>query len=135
MKLHLAVATGPLAPIGVAIAGPNGDKRPRRAPAPGPCHRRRVGARLYELTIPGLAIDHDFAVLREALRARFPGVVEVLPIQAPDTVLVFYDGDDEADAWCEALGDAAAARGRRAPRRGRDPARYSGEHGGLEPAA
>jgi hypothetical protein len=68
-----------------------------------------VGQRLYEITIPSLSIENDFAVVRQRLLADFASVVEVLAMRMPGTVLIVYRGEDEVDAWCGALSDAVAA--------------------------
>lgn len=81
---------GPLAAVAVAISG------------------RVTEQRLYEITIPGLSIDNDFRAVRRRLLADFPHVVEVFAMSTPETVLIAYRGEDEIDAWCEALGDAVA---------------------------
>jgi len=52
----------------------------------------------------------DFPAVHDRLLADFPQVVEVLAMTTPATVLVVYIGDDQVDAWCEALSDAVATR-------------------------
>jgi hypothetical protein len=74
--------------------------------------RVRARQRLYEITIPRMSIEADFAAVRHRLLADFPGVVEVLAMSTPSTVLIVYDGEDEVDSWCEALSDAVATRRR-----------------------
>ena len=72
--------------------------------------------RLYELTVPGLAIDSEFTEVRRSLLAAFPRVVEVLPTRKSGTLQIVYVGEDEIDAWCETLSSAVARRrGARAP--------------------
>jgi len=85
---------GPLAAVAVAMSG------------------RVEGQRLYEITIPGLAIDSEFTDLRRSVLAAFPRVVEVFAMHAPETLLIAYRGEDEIDAWCETLSRAAALRRR-----------------------
>jgi hypothetical protein len=65
---------------------------------------------LYEITIPGLSLKADFPAVRHRLLADFPYVVEVLAMTTPSTVLVVYLGEDEVDAWIEALSDSVATR-------------------------
>ena len=80
--------------------------------------------RLYEITVPGLAIDSEFTDIRRSLLAAFPRVVEVFPMRRSGTLRIAYIGDDEIDAWCETLSRAVAQR-RRAllPARQPSPAR------------
>jgi hypothetical protein len=80
--------------------------------------------RLYEITVPGLAIDSEFTDIRRSLLAAFPRVVEVFPMRRSGTLRIAYVGDDEIDAWCETLSRAVAQR-RRAllPSRQPSPAR------------
>ena len=68
--------------------------------------------RLYEITVPGLAIDSEFTDIRRSLRAAFPRVVEVFPMRRSGTLRIAYVGDDEIDAWCETLSRAVAQRRR-----------------------
>jgi hypothetical protein len=65
---------------------------------------------LYQLTIPGLSLKGDFTAARRRLIADFPRVLEVLATTIPATVLVVYRGEDEVDAWLDALSEAVAAR-------------------------
>jgi hypothetical protein len=74
--------------------------------------RRVEQQRLYELTVPGLAIDSEFIDIRRSLLAAFPHVVDVLPMRTPETLWIVYVGEDEIDAWCEALTRAVALRRR-----------------------
>jgi hypothetical protein len=66
--------------------------------------------KLYEITIPGLSMKTDFPAVRHRHLADFPQVVEVLAMTAPGTVLVVYLGEDEVDAWLDALSDSVATR-------------------------
>jgi hypothetical protein len=65
---------------------------------------------LYEITIPGLSMKQDLPAVRHRLLADFPQVVEVLAMTIPATVLVAYTGEDEIDAWLDALSDSIATR-------------------------
>jgi hypothetical protein len=67
---------------------------------------------LYEITVPGLAIDSEFTDVRRSLLAAFPRVLEVLPTGRSGTVRITYVGEDEIDAWCETLSRAVAQRRR-----------------------
>jgi hypothetical protein len=67
-------------------------------------------AKLYEITIPGLSMRTDFPAVRHRLLADFPDVDEVLATTTPATVLVAYRGEDEVDAWLDALSDSVATR-------------------------
>jgi hypothetical protein len=68
--------------------------------------------RLYEITVPGLAIDSEFTDVRRSLLATFPRVLEVLPTRTSGTLQITYVGEDEIDAWCETLSRAVALRRR-----------------------
>jgi hypothetical protein len=64
----------------------------------------------FEITIPGLSMKADFPAVRHRLLADFPQVIEVLAMTTPSTVLVVYLGEDELDAWLDALSDSVATR-------------------------
>jgi hypothetical protein len=66
--------------------------------------------RLYQITIPGLSLKGDVTAARRRLIADFPRVLEVLTTTIPATVLVAYLGEDEVDAWLDALSDSVATR-------------------------
>ena len=66
--------------------------------------------KLYEITIPGLSMKADYPAVRHRLLADFPGVLEVLATTTPATVLVVYRGEEELDAWLDALSDSVATR-------------------------
>lgn len=80
--------------------------------------------KLYEITIPGLSMKADLPAVRHRLLADFPRVVEVLATTTPATVLVVYLGEEEIDAWIEALGDSVATRRMNL---GRSPVRGAGD--------
>jgi hypothetical protein len=84
------------------------DRRTSRRPG-GP---DGVEQRLYEITIPALSLETEFPAVRRRLLADFPRLVEVLAMSTPGTVLIAYRGEDEVDAWCEAVSDAVATRRR-----------------------
>jgi|HubBroStandDraft_2_1064218.scaffolds.fasta_scaffold720398_1 hypothetical protein len=65
---------------------------------------------LYEITIPGLSMRTDLPAIRHRLLADFPDVIEVLAMTTPETVLVAFTGEDEIDAWLDALSDSVATR-------------------------
>ena len=65
---------------------------------------------LYQITIPGLSPKGDFTAARRRLIADFPRVLDVLATTIPATVLVAYFGEDEVDAWLNALSDSVATR-------------------------
>jgi hypothetical protein len=64
--------------------------------------------RLYQITIPGLALKGDLTAARRRLIDDFTRVLEVLARTIPATVLVAYLGEDEVDAWLDALSDSGA---------------------------
>jgi hypothetical protein len=65
---------------------------------------------LCEITIPGLCIKTEYPAVRHRLLADFPDVLEVLPMTTPATVLVAFRGEEEFDAWVDALSDSVATR-------------------------
>jgi hypothetical protein len=65
---------------------------------------------LCEITIPGLSIKAEYRAVRHRLLADFPDVLEVLQTTRPATVLVVFRGEDEFDAWVDALSDSVATR-------------------------
>jgi hypothetical protein len=65
---------------------------------------------LYEITIPGLSVSADLPSVRRRLRADFPRVLDVLGTTTPATLLIVYSGEDEIDAWIEALDQSVAMR-------------------------
>jgi hypothetical protein len=65
--------------------------------------------RLYQITIPGLSPKGDLTAARRLI-ADFPRVLDLLATTIPATVLVAYFGEDEVDAWLDALSDSVAAR-------------------------
>jgi hypothetical protein len=64
----------------------------------------------YQITIPGLSIEDDFPGARRRLLADFPRVVEVLAMTTTSTVVVTYVGEDEVDAWLEAISESVTTR-------------------------
>jgi hypothetical protein len=66
--------------------------------------------RLHQITIHGLSLKADFTAARRRLIADFPRVVEVFATTMPATVLVGCLGEDEVDAWLDALSDSVATR-------------------------
>jgi hypothetical protein len=66
--------------------------------------------KLYQITIPGLSMKDDFPAARRRLLTDFPRVVEVLAMTTPSTVLVAYLGEDEVDAWLDAVSGSVAPR-------------------------
>lgn len=57
--------------------------------------------------------------MRSLAAVVFPDVVDVLAMTTPATVLVVYSGEEEDDAWIDAVSDSVATRrtrrGRTAP--------------------
>jgi hypothetical protein len=66
--------------------------------------------KLYQITIPGLSMKDDFPAASRRLLADFPRVVELLAMTMPSTVLVAYLGEDEVDAWLDAVSGSVATR-------------------------
>jgi hypothetical protein len=73
--------------------------------------------RLCRITVPGLSLKWDFAAARQRLLSDFPDVHEVIATTAPATLLVLYAGEDDVEAWLDALLDTVAARRGRPSRR------------------
>jgi hypothetical protein len=65
---------------------------------------------LCEITIPGLSIKAEYPAVRHRLLADFPDVLEVLQTTTRATVLVVFRGEEEFDAWVDALSDSVATR-------------------------
>jgi hypothetical protein len=65
---------------------------------------------LCEIRIPGLSIKTEYPAVRHRLLADFPDVLEVLQTTTPETVLVVFRGEEEFDAWVDALSDSVATR-------------------------
>jgi hypothetical protein len=59
--------------------------------------------KLCEITIPGLSMKVDFPAVRHRLLADFPRVAEVLATTTPATLLIAFHGDQEVDAWFDAI--------------------------------
>jgi hypothetical protein len=64
----------------------------------------------FEITIPGLSMAVDYPAIRHRLLADFPDVVDVLASTTPATVQVLFCGEDEVDAWLDALSESVATR-------------------------
>lgn len=75
-----------------------------------PASRDASAQKLYEITIPCLSMKADLPAVRHRLLADFPDIVEVLAMTTPGTVLVVYTGDEDVDAWIDALSDSVAMR-------------------------
>ena len=85
--------------------------------------------KLYEITIPGLSLNVDLPAVRHRLLADFPKVVAVLAMTTPATLLIAYHGEQDVDAWLDAISDSVATR-----RTGFRPARVHLKPSvGLEP--
>jgi hypothetical protein len=61
------------------------------------------------ITVPGLSVK-DFSACRRRLRGDFPEIHDVVATTAPATLLVFYSGPEDVDAWLDALLDLVATR-------------------------
>jgi hypothetical protein len=77
--------------------------------------------KLYEITIPGLSMKVDLPDVRHRLLADFPKVVAVLAMTTPATLLIAYHGEQEVDAWLDAISESVATRPHRFPPRPRPP--------------
>jgi hypothetical protein len=65
---------------------------------------------LFEITIPGLSMAVDYPAVRHRLLADFPEVVDVLATTTPATVQVVFRGEEQVDAWLDALSESVATR-------------------------
>jgi hypothetical protein len=67
---------------------------------------------LYMLTVPGLRVTSDWAVVHDHLLDDFPDVTDVLATTMTATLLIVYEGDANVDAWLEVIGDGILRRRR-----------------------
>jgi hypothetical protein len=68
-------------------------------------HRAIVRSKLYLITVPGLEVKLDWRVVHDRLLDEFPAVVDVLATTMKGTILIVYEGPDDADAWLETVSE------------------------------
>jgi hypothetical protein len=66
--------------------------------------------RLYMITVPGLQVRLDWAVVHDRLLDDFPQLRDVLATTIPETLLIVYEGDDDIDAWLDGISDGILSR-------------------------
>jgi hypothetical protein len=59
----------------------------------------------YLITVPGLEVRFDWRVVHDRLLDEFPAVVDVLATTMKGTLLILYEGPDDADAWLETVSE------------------------------
>jgi hypothetical protein len=71
-------------------------------------------AQLFMLTVPELEVKSDWATVHDRLLDDFPQVADVLATTMAGTLLIVYEGDADADAWLDGIGEAILIRRLRA---------------------
>jgi hypothetical protein len=67
-------------------------------------------ARLYMLTLPGMDVASDWALVHDRLLDEFPEIVDVLATTMSATLLIVYGGDANVDDWLVVIGDGILTR-------------------------
>jgi len=68
-------------------------------------------AALYMVTVPGLRVKSDWAIVHDRLLDDFPQIADVLPTTMSGTLLIVYQGRAEVDAWLDGISEAILSRG------------------------
>jgi hypothetical protein len=66
--------------------------------------------RLYMITVPGLEVKSDWAIVHDRLLDDFPRVTDVLATTMPATILIVYRGRAEIDGWLDTVSDTILCR-------------------------
>jgi hypothetical protein len=66
--------------------------------------------RLFMLTVPGLQVTTDWALVHDRLLDDFPDIIDVLATTMPATLLIAYAGEANVDAWLEGISDGIRSR-------------------------
>jgi hypothetical protein len=66
--------------------------------------------RLYMITVPGLQVKSDWAMVHDRLLGDFPRVTDVLATTTPATILIVYQGRPEIDGWLDTVSDTIRRR-------------------------
>ena len=61
--------------------------------------------KLYRITVPGLQVSSDWRLVHDRLLDEFSEVTDVLPTTINGTILIVYEGSDDADAWLETMSE------------------------------
>ena len=61
--------------------------------------------KLYQITVPGLEISSDWRLIHDRLLDTFSEVTDVLPTTMTGTILIVYEGSDDAVAWLETMSE------------------------------
>jgi len=61
--------------------------------------------KLYQITVPGLQVSADWRLIHDRLLDEFSEVTDVLPTTMNSTILIVYEGSDDADAWLETVSE------------------------------
>jgi hypothetical protein len=69
-------------------------------------------AKLCMITVPGLDVRSDWAVVHDRLLDDFPRISDVLATTIPETLLVVHAGRADIDAWLTGVSEAILARRR-----------------------
>jgi hypothetical protein len=61
--------------------------------------------RLCMITVPGLRVASDWAVVHDRLLDDFPDIRDVLATTIPGTLLLVYEGEADDGAWVDGISD------------------------------
>jgi hypothetical protein len=61
--------------------------------------------KLYQITVPGLQVSSDWRLIHDRLLDEHPEVTDVLPTTTKGTIMIVYEGPDEAGAWLETVSE------------------------------
>lgn len=61
--------------------------------------------KLYQITVPGLQVSSDWRLVHDRLLDEFSEVTDVLPTTMNGTILIVYEGSDNARAWLETMSE------------------------------
>jgi hypothetical protein len=61
--------------------------------------------KLYQITVPGLQVSADWRLIHDRLLDEFSEVTDVLPTTMQGTILIVYEGSDDAGAWLKTVSE------------------------------
>ena len=61
--------------------------------------------KLYQITVPGLQVSADWRLIHDRLLDEFSQVRDVLPTTMQGTILIVYEGSDDAGAWLKTVSE------------------------------
>jgi hypothetical protein len=61
--------------------------------------------KLYQITVPELRVSADWRLIHDRLLDEFSEVTDVLPTTMKSTILIVYEGSDDAGAWLETVSE------------------------------